>query len=413
VNTESLRRLADRAEGVEGRRADRLTEVHGRIRRARRRRAAIGAVTAVATVALVVAGVALAGSTDRSQEPVGPNTPQPTPTETVEAPSGQVTLRPEIGPGDIRGWELRASRTNSEPDYAGATDLSLTVETGGLYAFQSHIVTFCNGDPNTWWVLTMDLGGVEGGRNPDGSMQDGTRGMFGTCSQDDPIEVPGPTGNIEPQTRNYREAAMAYPLRMFVTDEVSTAAQQCLNRTMDTDACLSTHGLTPLGDTDATFGFGVYEHKAAPVVLSGPNIESQALTMADGVEYLVDRAVVSAPGSPRLVVAMPASDRSRIVAVYASGTAALEECAEGLGHRKPPQSAEEEQAQVEEFDRKCNTELELRLDGQRPPFPEHDFYFGDQQVVLPPGDARTVTIEVTKNDPRNVRYALVIWEARS
>lgn len=44
---------------------------------------------------------------------------------------------------------------------------------------------------------------------------------------------------------------------------------------------------------------------------------------------------------------------------------------------------------------------------------DHDFALGEQQVVLPPGDAREVTVAVVKNDPRNVRYALVIWEARS
>jgi hypothetical protein len=412
MNTEDLRRLAERAEGVEGRQADRLSEVHGRIRTARHRRTAVGAAAAAGVaIALVAGGAALTGSTDNTQEPVDQNTPRPAPTETVEAPAGQVTLRPEIGPGDIRGWELRASRTNTQPGFTGATDLSLTVETGGLLAFQSHIVTFCNGDPDTWWVLTMDLGGVEGGRNPDGSMQDGTRALFSSCAQDDPTEVPGPTGNIEPPTRDYREVARTYPMRMFVTGALSQAAQQCLSRTADTDACLATHGLAPLADSDAVFGFGVYEHKAAPVVLAGPGIRSQALAMADGVEYLVDRAVVSAPDAPRLVVPLPASDRPRIVAVFASETAALEVCAARLGN-DIPSSPEEEQAQVEEFDRRCATELKLRIDGRRVPYQEHEFYFGEQQVVLPPGDAREVTVEVVRNDPRNVRFALAIWEAR-
>jgi hypothetical protein len=128
----------------------------------------------------------------------------------------------------------------------------------------------------------------------------------------------------------------------------------------------------------------------------------------------VDRAVVSAQGSPRLVVQMPASDRSTIVAVYASETPALEECADSLGHREP-QSAEEETAQLEERDRRCSTDLELRIDGELPPTAGSDYsYFGfDGQALIPPGDARTVTIDVIKNDPRNVRYALVIWEERS
>ncbi len=111
---------------------------------------------------------------------------------------------------------------------------------------------------------------------------------------------------------------------------------------------------------------------------------------------------------------MPASDRSRIVAVYATETPPLEDCAAALGHR-PPQSAEEEKAQFAEFDRRCTTDLELRVDGGLPPPAGPDYtYFGfDGQALLPPGDAQTVTIDVIKNDPRYVRYALVIWEERS
>ncbi len=355
------------------------------------------------------------GTTERTREPVDRKTPRPTPTQTVETPSGQVTIQPDIGPGDIQGWEVRGSRTNAQARFAGATDLSLTVETGSLNAAQSHVATFCNGDEDTWWVLTMDLGGVEGGRNPDGSMQDGSRALFGPCSQDDPTAVPAPTNNIEPWTRNYRELPRAYPLRMFVTGELSPVAQKCLRRTVDTGACLSAHALAPLKDTDATFGFGVYEHRAAPVVLRGlgGGIQSQALTMADGVEYLVDRAVLAAAGASRLVVQLPPSDRPIILAVVRSETAALETCADQLNLKEPPSNAQEEKVNFEKFDRQCTAEVELRVDGQRVPHQEHDFYFGEQQVVLAPGDAREVTIEVVKNDPRNVRYAVVVWKARS
>lgn len=141
--------------------------------------------------------------------------------------------------------------------------------------------------------------------------------------------------------------------------------ERCLSSIdTDIDACLAAHALTPLEDTDATFGFGVYEHTAAPVVLSGPGgIQSQALTVADGVEYLVDRAVLAAAGAARLVVQFPASDRSTIVALVHSETAALEECVARLGH-DTPSDANEEMAQYEEVDRRCLTELELRIDGR-------------------------------------------------
>jgi hypothetical protein len=419
VNTDSLRGLADRAEAIEGRSADPLAELHGRILRVRRQRAALGAATTAAAIALVVAGVTFAGSNERTQPPVGPSTqsptPTPTPSDVVEEPPGQVTVRPEIGSGDIRGWELGGSITNTQPGSVAATDLFLTVNAGELSVCcaegQAYVAPFCHGDPGTAWVLTTDIDG-DGAGNPDPSDQ-GTRGLSGTCSTDDPTAVPPAAGAIGPQQWG-NEGTMAYPIRMFVTDALTTGAQRCLTLSMDTDSCLTAHGLVPLDATDTTFGFGVYERGVAPTVMNVLGWRFEALAMADGVSYLVDRAIVSAQGSPRLVVQMPASDRSRIVAVYATETPELEDCAAALGHR-PPQSAEEEKAQFAEFDRRCTTDLELRVDGRLPPTAGTDYaYFGfDGQALLPPGDARTVTIDVIKNDPRYVRYALVIWEERS
>ena len=66
---------------------------------------------------------------------------------------------------------------------------------------------------------------------------------------------------------------------------------------------------------------------------------------------------------------------------------------------------------MEAFQKRCANELELRVDGQRPR-QHHDWYLGDQQTVIAPGQEHLVTVDVVKNDPRNVRYALVIWEAR-
>ena len=412
MSTEELRRLAVRAEDVEGRQAGRLDEVHARIHAARRRRAGVGAAAAAAVVlAVVAAGVAITGGTERTQDPADRRTPRPTPTERVEVPAGQSTVRPDIGSGDIRGWDLRGSRTNARPGPSGATDLSLTVETGGLGLYsggQSEVATFCHGDPDTWWVLTLDLGGVDGERNADGSMQDGSRGAFGRCSPDDPTTVPPATGAIRPW--QWDEAARAYPLRMFVSDALSPAAQRCLRGTTDVQACLDTHGLAPSADTDVTFGFGVYEHREAPIVLTVPGARFQALAMAEGVEYLIDRAVVSAKGASRLVVRLPASDRSRVVAVFRRETPAMEDCARRLGHTRPS-SAQEERAQQEELQRRCVNELRLRVDG-RPPSVREELAFGEPQAVVPPGGAHDVTVEVVKGDTRNVRVVVAVWEER-
>src|SRR5215208_5552475 len=102
MNTEALRRFSERADDVQGRRADRLTEVHARIRTTRRRRAGMGISAAAGVViALVAGGAALNGTTDRTLGLIDDPTPTPTPTQSVEVPQGQSTLQAEIGPGDI------------------------------------------------------------------------------------------------------------------------------------------------------------------------------------------------------------------------------------------------------------------------------------------------------------------------
>jgi hypothetical protein len=405
VNTEDLRRLAARAEGIEGRQVDRLTELHGRVRTARRRSGAVAVAAAAAVVVVVAGGTALSRTGDRTQEPADDLTPHPTPSETIATdgvPAGQQTIAPDIGAGDIRGWELRGSRTNTDPGSTGATHLSLAVEVGGLYGAQSQIVQFCNGDADTWWVLALNLGGVDGQRNPDGSMQDGTRGLYGRCDREAPAEIPPATGDIGPW--QWDEAAKPYPIQMFVTDEIPATARECIAGT-DTFGCLARHAVEPLDETDATFGFGVYEHLEAPIVMTVPGGRFQALLITKGVEYLVDRAVTATPGEPRIVVRLPASDRSRVVAFFQRETSAMNECVEQLGHGVPT-NAEEERAQYDEASRRCFTETELRIDGERRSTdPQH-------QIVLPPGEVHDVTVEVTKNDPRNVRYSLVIWQER-
>src|SRR5687768_14706042 len=92
MNGADLRSLAERASTVEGRQADRLAEVHARIRAARRRRtAAASAGAGVLVLALVLGVSALSRSEDRSQEPAQTPTPTPSPTSVVDNPD---SLRP-------------------------------------------------------------------------------------------------------------------------------------------------------------------------------------------------------------------------------------------------------------------------------------------------------------------------------
>ena len=121
MSTEDLRALAERAETVTGREAVRLAEVHGRIRTARRRRgAAAAAGSAAVALALVAGGLLLAETKERADAPVVSPTPTASsPTESVEVPAGQVTVVPDIRPGDARGWTMRGHGPTRNPAVRG------------------------------------------------------------------------------------------------------------------------------------------------------------------------------------------------------------------------------------------------------------------------------------------------------
>ena len=173
--------------------------------------------------------------------------------------------------------------------------------------------------------------------------------------------------------------------------------------------------LLPLASSDAEFGFVVREHAPARRVLEVVGSPFEALATVDGAEYLVQRAVVAAPRAPRLVVRLAASDRPRVLGVYRQDPPALEACRrrhdkDGIldkPEQQHPQSA------FERLDRLCVAELELRLDGRRGRAGElAGSLAAESSIRVPAGPARTVTVEVVRNDPRNVRYGLVVWEAR-
>ena len=393
MNTDDLQVLVHRADGVEGRPAVRLDEVRDRIRTARRRRAAAAAVGAVAAVLAVLVGTTLVSDPKgRSQDPVKPT---PSPSETFRIPAGQVTLHPDIGPGDVRGWETLGTRTNRDPGFKGATDLSMTVtlhtqiDGGG-----ATVAWFCHGDPDTWFVMVYDNGG----------------GTVAPCRRDRPA-APPPPPDLQAFTR--ASAPGELPVRMYVTATPPKGERDCLSRAYRPKC----DTLLPLSSTDAEFGFTVYEHRPSRHVLEVLGWPFEALAVVEGEEYLVDRAVVAAPRATRLVVRLGASDRPRVVSLYRAETPALEACGgrldkDGILDGMPYKQAEFERLQ-RQIQAQCVVRLVSRVDSRRVRGPGQAPSYGEEwRTTVAPGPAREVTVDVAANDPRNTRFAVIVWRGR-
>jgi hypothetical protein len=127
----------------------------------------------------------------------------------------------------------------------------------------------------------------------------------------------------------------------------------------------------------------------------------------DGVQYLVDRAVIADDNAEHLVVRFPASGGRRIVGLSSGTTPAWDGCVERVGEPAPVAGGFERWQRA--MERQCGTDLELRIDGVTPS--QDDNYMLDQ-FALPAGGEHVVTVDVVKGDPRFVRLVLVVWEER-
>lgn len=405
MNTEDLRALAERAETVTGRQGARLAEVHGRIQTARRRRgAAAAAGSAVVVLALVVGVTLLADTREQADGPIHRPTPiATTPTETVEIPAGQVTVTPDIRPGDARGWKTVGSRTNTQPGRQGATELSMTVARYfGAGGDGTYIGWFCHATPDTWYAYGYGDGG----------------GGVGYCSPDDPVSPPPPDRDLGPSTFQFLPEPL--PVRMYVF-KPTKAQKQCLKR-YSTGDCK----IRPAASTDATFGFAIHEHRATrPVLHLGKDLgfevghledplDFAALVIQGGQEYLLEEAVVPAPGANRLVVRLDASDRERLIGVFSVANKRSAACGDRYQKEHPFPGSKNggERALAEAAAEFCNVEYSLKVDDNVAPVsPDFPNLGGDLWMNAPAG-ARQVTVDVARGDPRNARLAIVIWTAR-
>jgi hypothetical protein len=405
VNTEDLRALAERAETVTGRQGARLAEVHGRIQTARRRRGAAAAAGSAAVVLALVVGVTLlADAREQADRPIHRPTPiATTPTETVEIPAGQVTVTPDIRPGDARGWKTVGSRTNTQPGRVGVTELSMTVRKYfGDGGDGTYIGWFCHASPDTGYAY---------------SYGDGAGGV-GYCSLNDPLSPPPPARDLGPSTFQFLPESL--PVRMYVF-KATKAQKECLKRNSPGEC----HVRRP-ASTDATFGFAIHEHRATRAVLHlGKDLgfevghledplDFAALVIQGGQEYLLEEAVVPAPGANRLVVRLDASDRERLIGVFSVANKRSEACGDRYQkeHRLPgSKNGAAERALAEAAAKFCNVEYSLKVDDNLAPVSADFSEFGEPWMNASAG-ARQVTVDVARGDPRNERLAVVIWKAR-
>jgi hypothetical protein len=267
--------------------------------RTRRARIATASTVAVAATAAVVMLAATGNNLRTDPPPVGPS-PTPTPTETLQIPAGQQTIIPDIRPGDVHGFDVLATVTNSQPEHRGDSELSATVTIHTEYQFYA---TYCRGEPDLWFFYDIGDGG----------------GGFDQCSPDADTTLPPPLDISE--TASAPGGAESRNIRMWVA-RPSAAYLNCLHS--NAGDCNGVYGdPQPIVNPDAEFGFRIYEHQPRVVLQllddqgNGEPYQFGALSGINGVAWLVDRAVVAAPDADRLAFELPQSDSGYLVDVYA------------------------------------------------------------------------------------------------
>jgi hypothetical protein len=255
-----------------------------------------------------------------------------------------------------------------------------------VHSEETFLVTYCHSaDPSVWYFYRFSGGG----------------GGYGRCAE-------GTAALPPPDLPLYRLQQPVQPVtvRMFVA-RISAESKACFRRAAVD--CLAVPGAPqPLAVTDADFGFRLFDHTGAPVVLKLFGYDYEALSTKDGKPWIVDRAVLAARGADRLAVRLPDAKHRWLVGVFQQEAPHKEVCTRRHGLDK---HEGRNLAQYRAIERTCGTRLRLVVDGRvRSHRGNDDTSYGDPWTYAAPG-AHEVTVEVTKGDPRNVRYAVIVWRA--
>ncbi|HEY4313898.1 MAG TPA: hypothetical protein VGO19_00145 [Actinomycetes bacterium] len=372
-------------------------------RRRRTRRTRIATATALAVaVTVAVTVLATSGGDVRSDPlPVAPS-PSPTPTEPFEIPAGQQTTTPEIRPGDVRGFAVLATVTNSQPGHQGDAELTATVTSPVDAAYFS---VYCRGPSHLWYFWDRGDGG----------------GGDGTCSPDADTTPRVLTGQVEGggdigELAHTQRGTESITVRMWIT-RPSAAYLRCRHR--DTEDCTSKYGLPqPTVSPEAQFGFGIYSHESPRALrlfagIADPtNYSYGAVSSIDKVAWLLDRAVAASPGADRLAFELPASDNEYLVDVYDAFGPHFERCVDQHAGELPDFETTDHNIFEAVRDQLCYADLQLVVDGAPVPPDEADTvakgHFSELGARLPPGLVHRVEVRVIRGDPRNIVYAVIV-----
>jgi hypothetical protein len=368
-----------------------------RRRRTRRARVATASTLAVAATAAVVVLAATGNNLRTDQPPVGPS-PTPTPTEHVEIPAGQQTVTPDIGPGDVTGFDVLATVTNSQPEHRGDSELSATVAIHTEFQFYA---TYCRGGSDLWFFY--DIG--DGGGGSDQCSPDADTTLAPPADISETASPPGGT-----ESRNVR-MWVARPSAAWVDCKEAEAH----GKISDNPACDVVP--QPIVDPPADFGFRIYEDQPRVVLHllddqgNGEPYHFAALSGINGVAWIIDRAVVAAPDAERLAFDLSASDSGYLVDVYTGRGPHRELCLEQHADELPDWESTDHNVYAAAEDKVCGVDVRLVVDGTSvspDKDPHASGHFMELGAQLSSGVGHEVVVEVVDGDPRNIQFAVVV-----
>ena len=186
-----------------------------------------------------------------------------------------MTIVPDIGPGDVVGWETLARRSTTDAGREDDADLSVTVTESML----TEVEFSCRGTSDTWLVI---------------SYLDGVGGYVPCMESAQPVAYPAELVPNEVE----EEGETLGEVRMFLTEpgQVNCWDTPTVATPREFDACVAAYETLAEVPEGVTAELVVWGHPDPPTVARILASDYGALGILEGTEYVLDRAILSAPG---------------------------------------------------------------------------------------------------------------------